>query len=58
MPMEYYLANNEPRNGNKQKYKILYNKMKEDNQFQEAELLQSGLRCVCIVLLPFLARNA
>ena len=43
MPMEYYLANNEPRNGNKQKYKILYNKMKEDNQFQEAELLQKIL---------------
>jgi hypothetical protein len=43
MPMEYYLANNEPRNGNKQQYKIMYNKMKADIQFQEAELLQEIL---------------
>ena len=41
--MEYYLANNEPRNGNKQKYKILYNKMKADIQFQEDGLLKEIL---------------
>ena len=43
MPMEYYLANNEPRNGNKQQYRILYNKMKADNQFQEDGLLKEIL---------------
>jgi len=46
MPMEYYLANNEPRNGNKQQYKIMYNKMKADIQFQEAELLQEILNMI------------
>ena len=43
MTMEYYLANNEPRNGNKQQYRILYNKMKADIQFQEDGLLKEIL---------------
>ena len=40
MPMEYYLENSEPKNGNKRKNKILYNEIKSQAKFQQAELLQ------------------
>ena len=40
MPMEYYLENSEPKNGNKRKNKILYNEIKSQTKFQQAELLQ------------------
>ena len=39
MPMEYYLENSEPKNGNKRKNKILYNEIKSQAKFQQAELL-------------------
>ena len=44
MPMEYYLENSEPKNGNKRKNKILYNKIKSQEKFQQAELLQKILK--------------
>ena len=44
MPMEYYLENSEPKNGNKRKNKILYNKIKSQTKFQQAELLQKILK--------------
>ena len=44
MPMEYYLENNEPKNGNKRKNKILYNEIKSQEKFQQAELLQKILK--------------
>ena len=44
MPMEYYLENSEPKNGNKRKNKILYNEIKSQTKFQQAELLQKILK--------------
>ena len=44
MPMEYYLENSEPKNGNKRKNKILYNEIKSQAKFQQAELLQKILK--------------
>ena len=44
MPMEYYLENSEPKNGNKRKNKILYSKIKSQAKFQQAELLQKILK--------------
>ena len=44
MPMEYYLENSEPKNGNKRKNKILYNEIKSQEKFQQAELLQKILK--------------
>lgn len=44
MPMEYYLENSEPKNGNKTKNKILYNKIKSQSKFQQAELLHKILK--------------
>ena len=44
MPMEYYLENTEPKNGNKRKNKILYNEIKSQEKFQQAELLQKILK--------------
>ena len=44
MPMEYYLENSEPKNGNKRKNKILYNENKSQAKFQQAELLQKILK--------------
>ena len=44
MPMEYYLENSEPKNGNKRKNKILYNKIKSQEKFKQAELLQKILK--------------
>ena len=44
MPMEYYLENSEPKNGNKRKNKILYNEIKSQIKFQQAELLQKILK--------------